>query len=261
MLQGAESGSILRAAVEKGLLAVMSYMSRGKWRATKVLVLDLYAERLSVEVLPGKRPHPMNISVGQTVGISLKYGYGKFLFETKILDLQPSPNSRTRGIIVLALPEKIELVQKRNYFRVQVPRELSVKVKFWHRKGEETTGYNGCFYAADDKGRDNFFEGQLVDLSAGGAQVAVDITKKADFKNGQFIGLQFSPIPYEEPLSFNAQIKNIFPTADGSSLCYGLQAVGLDASPQGRSVLQRLCDVVERYYQMNQSGVKHQDMQ
>jgi hypothetical protein len=40
-----------------------------------------------------------------------------------------------------------------------------------------------------------------------------------------------------------------------------LQIIGLEASPEGREVLTRLIGIVERYYQINQSGVKQQDVQ
>ncbi|MHC4657723.1 MAG: PilZ domain-containing protein, partial [Planctomycetota bacterium] len=106
-----------------------------------------------------------------------------------------------------------------------------------------------------------YWQGRLIDISAGGAQVAVDAGQEPDFRNGQFIGMRFTPMPYETPLMFNGQIRNILPTADGKSICLGLQIVGLEASSEGRQILQRLCSVVERYYQINQTSVRQQDLQ
>jgi hypothetical protein len=60
---------------------------------------------------------------------------------------------------------------------------------------------------------------------------------------------------------FSGQIRNMLPTADGNNVCLGVQIVGLEASPEGRQVLERLCGVVERYHQINQSSVKQQDFQ
>jgi hypothetical protein len=67
-------------------------------------------------------------------------------------------------------------------------------------------------------------------------------------------------MPYETPLMFNARVRNILPTADGKSICIGLQMVGLEASPEGRLILQRLCNIVDRYYQMNQPASKRQNV-
>jgi hypothetical protein len=100
-----------------------------------------------------------------------------------------------------------------------------------------------------------------MDISAGGAQVIVSNQNdagKANFKKGQFISMRFTPLPYETPLVLSAQIRNVLPTADDQNASLGLQIVGLEASSEGREVLTRLIGIVERYYQINQSGVKQQ---
>jgi len=274
MLRGAEVRNILQTVIGKKVPAIMSYLSKGKWHVAKVQPTNLGANRLAVCVLPGKKPHPINVQVYQPVGISLKYEYGKFIFETKVVALEPSLGATSGGTIVLAVPERIEIVQRRSYFRVDVPRSLRVNVLLWHRGKNHIPGS----VARDpDEGRatsdepQNYRQGKLVDISAGGAQIAVPHqlnsgspligAGRGDFKKGQFIGLRFTPMPYETPLMLNAQIRNILPTADEKSTCLGLQIVGLEASREGRGVLRRLCNVVERYYQINQSSAKQQDMQ
>ena len=276
MLRGAEPRKILQIVIEKKIPAIMSYLAEGKWHAVRVLLTGLGATQFDVEVstpsceLPNakddraakskmgtRKPYLINIQVGQPVGISLKYGYGKFVFDAAVTGFEPSSGPTGGGKIVLALPDRIEIVQRRSYFRINVPKSLKVKVVLWHR----------CYKSEDRECNkeqmppQRYWQGRLVDISAGGAQVAIDVGQKPDFRKAQFVGLQFTPMPYETPLMFNAQIRNILPTADGSSACLGLQMVGLEASPEGRSVLQRLCNVVERYYQINQSGVKQQDFQ
>jgi len=250
MLRGAEVRNILQTVIGKKVPAIMSYLSKGKWHVAKVQPTNLGANRLAVCVLPGKKPHPINVQVYQPVGISLKYEYGKFIFETKVVALEPSLGATSGGTVVLAVPERIEIVQRRSYFRVDVPRSLRVNVLLWHRGKNRTP----------DEPR-NYWQGKLVDISAGGAQVVVDAGQRPDFKKGQYIGLRFTPMPYETPLEFGAQIRNILPTADEKSICLGLQIVGLEASCEGRGVLRRLCNVVEQYYQINQSSAKQQDIQ
>jgi hypothetical protein len=286
MLRGAEPREILEKIIEKKTPAIMSYLAGGKWHVAKVQLTGLGAERLDVQVLPEKRPQPVDIRVDQPVGISLKYGYGKFIFDTSVTALKPSLGSAGGGTVVLAVPCRIEVVERRSYFRVNVPRTLRVNVMLWRRRGlhfavvSKTSA--GCHTAencrageSQGSGSDDrrvmpvdYWEGRLVDISAGGAQIAVDaaqstgrLTAGSDIRKGQFIGLRFTPMPYERPLMFNAQIRNVLPTADGKNICLGLQIVGLEASPEGRAVLQRLCNVVERYYQINQSSARQQDMQ
>ena len=256
MLREAEPRKILQMVVEEQVPAIMSYLSGGKWRVAKVLLIDYGANSFSVEISPSKtwthKPHPMNIRLDQPVGISIKYGYGKFIFETSVIALKSSPVSTTGGAIVLAVPNRIELVQRRSYFRVDVPESLNVNVVLWHR------GHRNSDRHAPP---DNYWEARLVDISAGGAQVVVSAATNPDFRKGQFIGLRFTPMPYETPLMFDAQIRSVLPTADGENVCLGLQIVGLEASTEGRQILSRIVGVVERYYQINQSSVKQQDIE
>jgi hypothetical protein len=251
-LHGAEPRQILQAVIEKKVPAIMSYLSKRKWHVAKVLLTSLGASQLNVQLSPREKPHPINIQVGQPVGISLKYGYGKFIFETRVVGFEPSPESTSGGTIVLAAPDRVEIVQRRSYFRVDVPGSLKVNVLMWHR---------GC--AADNVQvpPENYWQGRLVNISAGGMQVAIDAPQVPEVKKGQFMGLRFTPMPYETPLMFSAQIRSILPTADGKSVCIGLQIVGLEASPEGRQVLQRICNVVEQYYKLQQSSAKQHDMQ
>jgi len=243
----AEPRKILETITESNTPAIVSYLSKNKWHVAKVVLCDLGACRLNVRVVPTEKPHPLNIRVDQPVGVSIKCGYGKLVFESKVIALEPSPQSASGGTIALAVPDRIEVVQRRSYFRVKVPDSLRVNTAIWHRSG-----------SADTRSRapSRYWQGRLVDISAGGAQVAVDTDQEPDFRKGQFIGLRFTPLPYQTPLMLNAQIRNILPTADNKSLCLGLQIVGLEASTEGRESLRRLCEVVEQYYKMEQSGVR-----
>jgi hypothetical protein len=244
-----------------------------------VRLTDVGADRFSIESIHSTdKPHPINIQVNQPVGISFKYDYGKFIFDTTVLDLEPVSDSIQQacgGTIVLAVPDHVEMVQRRSYFRVNVPHSLKVSVVLWHRTQKSAFGEPDTTSAVHpvrktaffSNGIHHYFQGRLVDISAGGAQVEVDAqtascdgqpssAQEPDFRNGQFVGLRFTPLPYETPLVFNAQIRRILPAADHRTVYLGLQIVGLESSYEGRQVLARIVGVVERYYQMNQSAHK-----
>ncbi len=286
MLHGAECDGILQAAIQKEVPAIMSYLSKDKWHVAKVLLTSLEDHRLRVITRTAVRrggqtakPHPINIQINQPVGISFKYSYGKFVFDTTVVGLEPSPEppalsceSKSGGTIVLSVPSRIEMIQRRNYFRVNVPKSLKVNVVLWHRNRRRDAENHAQASASRPPAADStYYQGKLVDISAGGAQIVVphksDVDQsflgaaRQDFKKGQFIGLRFTPMPYDTPLMCNAQIRSILPTADNKSIYLGLQIVGLEASPEGREVLSRLVGVVERYHQINQSSARQQDMQ
>lgn len=285
-IQGNKLDSILKTVIDEKVPAIMSYLSRGKWHVAKVLLTNLDRNQLSIESIRAKnKQSPINIQVDQPVGISFKHEYGKFVFDTTVIALEPSMSANAGegpgGTIVLSAPEKIEVVQRRSYFRVEVPKSLKVKVLLWHRSATRETKDQ-----MQDKSEriHNCCQGKLHDISAGGAQIEVPIQKaidcpesyvregepdhqaesesgKVNYKKGQFVGVRFTPMPYETPLTFSAQIRNVLPTADGQGISLGLQIVGLEASPEGHQVLTRLITVVGKYYQMNQSEAKHSDKQ
>ncbi len=260
MLQGVDPKRILQIAVKKRVPAIMTYLSKGKWHVAKVFLAALGHNRLNIEgAHSGEKPQPINIRIFQPVGISFKYEYGKFVFDTAVVDLEPSQAPGQGGAIVLALPDHVEVIQRRSYFRVSVPESLKVNVLLWHRSRDEaeSTIRDSRFETRD------CFQGRLVDISAGGAQAIIPHQSEVtpDFKRGQFVGTRFTPMPYETPLMFNSQIRNILPSADDKSIYLGLQIVGLEASPEGRKVLSRIVGVVERYFKLNQSSAKQQDMQ
>ena len=279
-----QTEKILQTVIAEQIPAIMSYSSKGKWHVAKVLLTNIDGEQLDIQSThSAKKQHPINIQIDQPVGISFKHEYGKFVFDTIVMGLEQSadPNSNSGGKIVLKAPEKIEVVQRRSYFRVEVPESLKVKVLLWHRSAKRDARGQ-----AQTRGEqiNNCFQGRLIDISAGGAQIEVPYQNevnpiasgennpeneqcensndnKINFKKGQFIGLRFTPLPYETPLTLSAQIRNVLPTADGQGVSIGLQIVGLEASPEGHQVLTRLIYVVGRYYQINQSEVKQLDRQ
>ena len=265
-LRGAEPRKVLEAFVEKEIPAVMSYLSKGKWHTVKVTPTALGSEKLTVAISPGRKSCPMNIRVDQPVGVSLKYEYGRFIFESKVVGFEMPPTSNGGGVLALAMPDRISVLQRRSYYRVEVPKSLKVTVTMWHRcyaDGDKQTPISrgGEFAESSRTTPTHYWQGRLVDISAGGAAVSIDSEQKPDFKKGQYIALRFTPMPYETPLMFNAQVRTVLPTADGKCICLGLKIVGLEASAEGREILSRLIEIVQHYYQMNQSPASLQDMQ
>jgi len=254
MLEGPKTTEILQTAVDKGISVIMSYLSKNKWHVAKLVLTDLNQGSLAARTVNEyKKQHPLNVRVGQPVGMSFKYEYGKFVFDTTIVALAPSTDPHGGGAIIFETPRQIEVIQRRSYFRVNVPNSLKVKVTLWHRKGKSTHDEPLPGSQAE---AGPYCQGTLVDISAGGAQVMLDSNLPAGrpFRKGQFIAMRFTPLPYERPIVLNAQIRNALPRADGRTIFLGLQIVGLEASPEGRKTLNRLVGIVERYYHMNQAS-------
>lgn len=120
----------------------------------------------------------------------------------------------------------------RNYTRLQVSSPLEIEVLLWHSGRKDD--YHKCLPG-------HHWYGRLVDISEGGAQVAIDVAEETPLGKGRLVGLEFIPKPGAEALTFDAQIREMLPTADGKNICLGLQFVGLEANPEGRQGLRELC--------------------
>ncbi len=249
-LYGNELKQILRDVLDKKLPISMSFLVDGNWSVARALITEIREDNFDIKITPRKRSQYTGLKTSQAIGISFKCGYGlgydKFIFDAVVIGFKSSPASAVDETIVLAIPAEIEKIQKRSFLRVSVPSFLTVDVQLWSYEDLKNSNTNAPF-----------IKGSLIDISAGGIQVGIDASRKNKFEIGRFLRLRFSPLPQETPLMFNAQIRSIAVTVDGSGICLGLRMIGLEASPEGRLILQRLCNIVEQYQQLNQlHGVK-----
>ncbi len=248
MLYGTKPREVLEAVSERNIPVLMSYQAQRRWQLARVLLGQVDQWCFEATISPRRKLRAVELEVGQSVGMSLQYGYGggydRFVFDTKVIAVETSRDPMDGRAIIFAIPEEVELVQRRSYVRVAAPAGTDVNVDLVRR----------CDGDVDDAdGVDLAWSGRLVDISAGGLQVAIDSSEKGDFARGQVLGVRFTPMSYETPLAFSARVKSILPTADNTNVCIGLEMIGLEASPEGRLILQRLCNVVDQYLQIGQS--------
>jgi hypothetical protein len=158
--------------------------------------------------------------------------------------IKPSIEQLSKGTLELHGLDKAKPLQRRNYVRLHVPSPLEIDVLLWHsgRKDDYHKMLPG-----------HFWHGRLVDISEGGAQVAIDAVEETILCKGRLLGMEFRPAPDEPLLSFDVQIREILPTADGINTCLGLQFVGLEANPEGRQALKGLCSNESIYYEAKEN--------
>jgi hypothetical protein len=109
----------------------------------------------------------------------------------------------------------------------------------WH-KGLENNDNEGL--------PERYWQGKLLDISQAGAKIAVKVTQILNFQENQFVRLVLTETPIEQTLTLDGKVREVLPSADEKTVHLGLQFVGLEANPDGRKVLQQLCDSMARYY-------------
>ncbi len=238
IIRDAEIVKVFSRAIGAQTQGILSHMSRGKWHMSKVILTYASDSAIHVDILHKEKPLPLNINLNQPVGLTFKQDYSKFICESTVIGFEQSTNANCGGRLVLDLPAKLEKMQKRSFYRVQIPQDMTVKTTFWHR------GFKESLVAVPNG---ESWEGNLVDLSAGGLQIGVSCDKKPSFKLGQLIGLQFRALPQRKPLILEGQIRHVAKTADGKNICLGVQIVGLETSQEGRAKLREIVEIVDEF--------------
>ena len=243
VIRSEELKKVFARAVDLKTPGIMSYLSRGKWHKANVLPRAIGQNSLHFELSDEQDTCTSNVCVDQPVGISMQHEFNKYVFEAAVLGIEALEESNIGKIIRLRIPDRIEKMQRRLYNRVPVPEELKVKALFWHR------GYHDEARKAPDE---NYWQGKLLDISAGGLRVVIEGCQHSCFNVDQFIGLQFTPMSYQKLIVLEGQIKHIEQIDEDEKLCIGVEFLGLEASDEGRKKLRRLEGVINAYQSENE---------
>jgi hypothetical protein len=247
ILKGQELMDVLTTAVSEKSLALMSHLSQGKWDSREVYITGVSDVAIHLQVKSDDSGMELDMTIDQPVGMSLLQGFSKYIFEAPVMGFEPSINGGASGAIVLSTPHSIERMQRRSYSRIAVPEGINVKVLFWHR------GYTD---GTTEVPIEHYWQGGLMDLSAGGLQIEIDKNSSQNFRVGQIVGLQFTPMPYEKPVVIEGLVKrDIEDQEDGASIV-GIEFLGLESEGSGRAKLHRIIDIISTYETANMEAAR-----
>lgn len=231
-----ELGGILASVRTEQTVCTISHLAKGLWHVAKGRIGA--ENRLTLQLDLCEENKNLDLKIDQPVGIAFQHGFNKIMFETTVVGFDPAGETDTSRRIMVTRPVSAERMHRRAYERVTVPDTLNIDVLFWHR------GYT------DDHGGvpiDNYWQSKLLDLSAGGLLAEINSTHARDFRNGQLVGLQFTPLPYEKPLLLEGQIKHVASASESKTLQLGIEFVGLEANSDGREKLSRIAETLNTY--------------
>ena len=161
------------------------------------------------------------------------YGFDRiFQIANAEVVLTPSVEQVGSGTLEVRSLNNAKPLERRKYVRLRIPSWVNVNVVFWH--GGRNDDYHKLLPG-------HLWHGRLQDISKGGIQVVIDATQETTLGKGQLVGLEFRPDPGKPMMVFDAQIREILPTADGKNACLGLQFRGVEDNPEGYKALQRFC--------------------
>lgn len=243
VLTAKEIKEVLKTAADDSIIGTMSHLTKGKWHQADVIFTTITDSAIHIQIKPKENQIAIDINIDQPVGMSFEIGSSNHIFESVVIGLESSVNDNFSGKVVLELPDSIERVQRRADARVQVPKSIKVKVLFWH------LGHMDDSMVAPPE---NYWQGELTNISGGGLQIGIDLEQGSNFRVNQLVGLQFTPMSYEKPILLEAKVKHLVQNADNTQLLVGVEFIGLEASNEGRQKLRRVLEIVQIYENENQ---------
>jgi c-di-GMP-binding flagellar brake protein YcgR len=240
-----DAAAIFDRAVHDRSLAVLTLQDGSDWRSFKSRFLERDAKNrffvLDYQAFDNE-PLP-TLTPGQYLGVSFRQKNRKLLFATVveakghfILDEKTSlPAVRYRW------PDSITELQRRAYYRTPVRDDMTLLVSLWpgglRARGDAQTA---ALRVAT---------GELADLSCGGALVRLHQQAPPDFAPNQTLGVELQLPDGRAPLVVDALFRGAR-SDEAGTLSAAIQFIGLELSVDGRRVLQRLANSVQRLHRL-----------
>jgi len=208
----------------------LTYSREGKWHIMKLTLAEITESGI---ILSGLSEI---VQIYQPVGICVISGHYKLLFDSQVSAADPQA-----GTVCLDMPNSAERMPRRAYIRQPIPAGHNVQVLFWHR---------GYIDGSDTQPAEQYWQGHLVNLSAGGAQFEIENNQKQFFSAGQLLGVQFTPLSYQKPFLLDSIVRYLNDTTENAHFKIGVEFLGLE-TPEGRAALHRLLEVLAQYERMS----------
>lgn len=228
-------------AIREHALAVVTAHNGVTWHTFKSRFLERDPKRqffvLDYQSVTGQ-PLP-ELVTGQFVGITFRSRSRKILFSTcvearghYVLDARTSV-----AAVRYRWPESVTEMQRRAYYRTPVPAAQPVPTMLWA---------GGLAARGSGESLPEAVSGQLADISCGGAMVRLNTLTAPTWSEEQVIGAELRLPDNKGPVLLDCYYRGVRPDGPGQT-AVAIQFVGLEMSVDGRLVLERLLNCVQRF--------------
>jgi len=238
-----DTTNIIRQAVRERALAILTYQDGADWTGFKARFLEcdpkarfFVLDYVSVngDALPEVRP-------GQYMGVSFRQKSRKILFAT-IIEAKGHyvlDNETTVPAIRYRWPNSMTELQRRAYYRTPVPADRTLLASLWSGGVTARTAAQAAPLQV--------LTGELADVSCGGAMVRLHKPPPNDSRENELLGAELQLPDGQSPIQLDVRYRGLR-TDDPAGLAVAIQFVGLELTVDGRLVLQRLANCVQRLH-------------
>lgn len=200
------------------------------WADWKSRLLATGEGNLRIACPPELLGRDSTVTIGQLIGVSLRHGHKKCMFDSEIIDQDPDT-----GDLLIRRPSSIQEMQRRVFSRVRVPDHLTIPVNVNRLATDGVTDVPSVPR-----------RGILLDLSGGGMSVAVPTDARNKWRPGDTMRCLLPLEPAQEPRELTARVRFVEKTALGH-LRMGMQFIGLEGSAEGRTTLKCIARATGRF--------------
>ncbi len=190
----------------------------------------------------------IELEPAQKVGLTFKLRHHKHIASARVAgrSLVDMDDGTVGPVVLLCCPHRMQRLQRRAFKRVEVPPNRIVRVSMW---------LGGC--AAEPSGPSSdcpIWSGQVVDLSAGGVQLAFKDDVSTMLEVGDTVGLRMTFGLGSETVYADAQVR--YADSDGDQRRVGFRFAGLAFTNMGRKALRIISAKVAAYERMAEKSAQ-----
>lgn len=240
-----DTREIFDRAVQERALAVLTLQDGNDWASFKARFLERDGNGrffvLDYEPVNGETLPP--IAPGQYVGVSFRQKSRKILFAT-VVEAKGHfvmDNQTSIAAVRYRWPDTLTELQRRAYYRTPVPAQMTLLVSLWP---------GGVTARAQAQGSTlQIATGDLADMSCGGALVHLHQPVPPAWSGEDLLGAEIQMPDGRNPLLVDVRYRGAR-TEESGATGVAIQFLGLELTVEGRLVLQRLANCVQRLYRL-----------
>jgi hypothetical protein len=237
----------LAAASERHVPVTITTRTDNHWLNLQSHALAVRAGNLLAEMPPSEADlPPFEFVPGIGLGLSFKLKHHKHIFTATLSGHADYALDEGGAIKVLAfcLPTRMQRLQRRVYYRADVPPNRIVRASFWLGGREaEPRGTSATLPV---------WSGKVTNLSAGGFQLVATLEAAGLLEVGDSVGVRLAFGAAGEAVYADAQFRHALVEGDHSVM--GFQFVGLGQTNEGKEALRLVSQRVSQFQQAAQAA-------
>lgn len=233
---------IISEAASRQVPAAVTLRADTGWIQLRSRMVGADDERVLIEPPVAEDGTPREFAPGARIGITFKLRHHKYVCEATVAGPHPLVLDDGSSIQVLGLcrPTRMQRIQRRAFFRADVPAGRVVRASFW--LGGREAEPNGT---TPDK---PVLTGRVMNISAGGFQVRTADRLPEIMESGYLVGVRISFGAGAEGIFADAQIRHV--ASDGDGFVIGFQFIGLGQTVEGKSTLRLIASKVNEFQRL-----------